>query len=304
MKYKVGDKVRVRGDLGVGKVYDGITFRKEMGEKCVFEVVGVDEEKNCIVAKNKYCLTFSSEMLRPAEFKIWCETEEEKQAVLEELEKEGYVWINSGEKPTEWKGVYDAPMYFSVSNGKFSQFSQFFKSVNRKWIEKDKPELTPSEFTGINLSEKIIITKTPTGATATYGDKTVTAEGEFKEASRQALAEVLCPFKVGEWVQHKYNWNIRGMVAEISSDMEVRVCSGVVDTWLEFEEIEPCKEPLFSGRAVCVEDSVEFTKGKIYKFTDGTVRDNGGCIEPIPPKKIRNEKDLQEYGFLAIVEGE
>lgn len=291
MKYKIGDKVRVRGDLEVDKKYGEIVFLTDMKKGEIFDVLSISGSGVCEL-NDVHRLYYSPEMLRPAEFKIWCETEEEKQAVLEELEKEGYTL----KKMTSTIESKKAPMFFLILH------DGILYGTSREAFEEEKcVKISPSEFTRIDF-QKIVITKTKTGAVATYGDKTVTTEGEFKEASRQALAEVLCPFRVGEWVQHKYNWNIRGMVAEISSDMEVRVCSGVVDTWLEFEEIEPCKEPLFSGRVVFVEDSVEFTKGKIYEFTDGTVRDNGGYIKPIPPKIIRNEKDLQEYGFIAIVE--
>ena len=277
MRDKVGDKIRVRGDLGVGKVYDGITFRKEMGEKCIFEVVGVEEEKNCIVAKNKCCLTFSSEMLRPAEFKIWCETEEEKQAVLEELKKEGYVWYNSKEKPTE-KDLL-TPVGILVWEADFENDTTitYTKSI-KNFDKKEYCQFTPSEFTGINLSEKIIITKTPTGATAIYGDKTVTTEGDFNDASRQALAEILCPFKVGDRVI-----DIDGYVGRVKKiEFENHRKNTVyVDGWdcnssYSENELRLYTEPLYNAKLFCIEGSNlsaddYFKKGYIYEVKNGRI---------------------------------
>ena len=304
MRYKVGDKVRVRGDLGVGKVYDGITFRKEMGEKCIFEVVGVDEEKNCIVAKNKYCLTFSSEMLRPAEFKIWCETEEEKQAVLDKLEKEGYVWKSGREKPTEptYIGFFGKkPRGLYIQNDELS-----WDYDKQNFNKKDTPEITSSEFTGIDFSEKIIITKTQTGATAAYGDKTVTTEGDFEEASRQALAEVLCPFKVGDRVIDKRCKN-KGIVTKIRISGEVVVHlddeSGDYDmTFKTLELLEPYVEPLYNAKLFCIKGSGTFDKGYIYEVKDGKFTDEH-LTRYEPYKDLENVNNRLVAQFMEVKGG-
>ena len=259
MKYKVEDKVRVRGDLEVGKFYGGIKFLSDMEKNKIFDVLSVSENGECEL-NDAYKYYYSPEMLRPAEFKIWCETDEEKRAVLEELEKEGYVWC-SGDKPTNGKNTHTAPVMLYVEN----------EVIRQNWTKKPF-DFTPSEFTGIDFSEKIIITKSKTGATATYGDKTVTAEGEFEDASRQALAEVLCPFKVGDKVRVKGDKETFYTVDSIKARTEVAINDTNIyhgGTWLA-ESLEPYTEPSYNAKLFCIEGYGRiFKKGYIYKVKDG-----------------------------------
>lgn len=270
MKYKVGDKVRVRGDLEVLEKYGDSVFAASMerykNENAVIKKVYADNRYDLDIDEAEWYWT--DEMLRPAEFKIWCETVEEKQAVLEELEKEGYRW-KSGAKPTEYKNGIAKPMMIYAKGN----------SLTRDW-DKRPCTFTPSEFTGIDFSEKITITKTSTGATATYGDKTVTTEGDFEDVARQALAEVLCPFKVGDRVLDKRCKN-KGIVKEIRINGEVVVHLDSADgdydmTFKTLELLELCTEPSYNAKLFCIEGSNlsaddYFKKGYIYEVKNGRI---------------------------------
>lgn len=287
MKYKVGDKVRVRGDLSrsgdykIRAVSDMEKFRGRIGtvEKITeegFYELNIDVDKR----------NWTDEMLRPAEFKIWCETEAEKQAVREELEKEGYVWCNGGEKPT--KVIGDNPKC-----GLFIKDDRLSITYDKKYFNEDgRIEFTPSEFTGIDFSEKIIITKTPTGATATYGNKTVTAEGDFEDASRQALAEVLCPFEVGDRVQDKRCKNT-GTVKEIRLNGDVVVYFDDGDYGMVFstlELLEPYTEPEYNAKLFCVPEAYE--KG---------LSDARECVGKLKDKDIAELHEIFDSSFTGNV---
>lgn len=55
-------------------------------------------------------------------FKIWCETNDIRDKVLQRMEEEGIVWCHGGERPTEWtKGLNNAPMALYVADNILSQ---------------------------------------------------------------------------------------------------------------------------------------------------------------------------------------
>lgn len=269
MRYKVGDKVMVRGNLKAGGIYGDDVFTGEM-EKYKGKIAKIAKETCVGYELEDFMHNWTFEMLRPAEFKIWCETEEEKHAVLEELEKEGYVWCGNEEKPTNKK---DDEFCF------YSQMALYVTNSHIKWDD-DRSyfeseyciELTPSEFTGINFSEKIIIAKTQTGAMATYGDKTATAEGDFEDASRQALVEVLCPFKVGDKVRIK-NISFIYTVKEILRNKEIEIIDNCgICRRIESDDLELCTEPSYNAKLFCIRGSGRvngFERGYIYEVKDG-----------------------------------
>ena len=69
-------------------------------------------------------------------FKIWCETNEQRDAVLEELEHMNIKWAE-GQKATEWDLVSDAPIGLAIEERKivevvgkdFFEFAHFCKSL-------------------------------------------------------------------------------------------------------------------------------------------------------------------------------
>ena len=54
-------------------------------------------------------------------FKIWCETNEIRDKVLEKMETDGIVWCGTREKPTKWQEVFEAPMSLFVENAILTQ---------------------------------------------------------------------------------------------------------------------------------------------------------------------------------------
>lgn len=298
MRYKIGDKVRVRGDLEDSKIYGGIEFLSDMEKNKIFDVLSVSENGVCEL-NDESELYYSPEMLRPAEFKIWCETEEEKGEVLKELEKEGYVWRSSREKPTD-------PTYIGFfgkePSGLYIQDDELaWNNHKQNFGKRNMPEFTPSEFTGIDFSEKIIISKTPTGATVTYGDKTVTTEGDFDDAARQALAEVLCPFKVGDKVRDRRCKN-KGIVTKIRISGEVVVHlddeSGDYDmTFKTLELLEPYVEPSYNAKLFCIKDGYMgcFKQGHIYEVKDGKFTDFNSDIAKFKNLEEINSKSIAQF---------
>lgn len=302
MRYKVGDKVRIRGDLKAGKTYGARGFANSMTEYRG-KIARVAE-----VLYNAYQLdidggTFdwTDEMLRPAEFKIWCETKEEKQAVLEELEKEGYVWKSGREKPTdpECIGLFGKKpygLYMRNDELGWGDDKQGFYSDNRV-------KLTPSEFTGIDFSKKIIIEQTATGAKATYGGKEVCADGKFEDASRQALAEVLCPFKVGDKVKLKRN-GVVGEVIDISGKTRVifHTKKDIHDEWCLLSELEPYTEPSYNAKLFCIKsthDGEVFKSGHIYEVKDGII---DGFLKPESSMRFKDIKDVNKTLYAQFME--
>lgn len=286
MEYKVGDKVRVRGDLEVGKTYGGVYFISSIEKNKFFEVLSISENGSCTL-DDEFRLYYSSEMLRPAEFKIWCETEEEKQAVLEELEKEGY---KDSEKINEVSG--EAPVGFFIEEDNnysitFFRGKGFFGDVNIA-------NFTPSEFTRIDFSEKIVITKTPTGATAIYKDKTVTTEGEFEDAARQALAEALCPFKVGDRVKHESQGV--GTVTNKILRNDYKYVIGVYFEDVDYHEmyleddLELYTEPPYNAKLFCIKNCGRFETGHIYEVKNGVFTDGN----PNHTMTVSNINELNE----------
>ena len=68
MKFKVGDKVRIKNDLIVGKDYDNITFLGKMADLSGKELTIKEvEESNCKISEDKYNFYWSCEMLEKIE---------------------------------------------------------------------------------------------------------------------------------------------------------------------------------------------------------------------------------------------
>lgn len=291
MKYKVGDKVRVRGNLKF-RFYGEVAFVPNMEEyKCKTGTITRARGNIYKIAGSGF--RWSDKMLRPAEFKIWCGTEEEKKAVLKELEKEGYMWANSEELEEVQSDVFNSceKVAFYVVNNCIE-----WNDYKTDFDEDCRTEITPSEFTGIDFSEKITIIKTPDGAKAIYKDKTVEEEGDFSEASRKALAIVLCPIDVGD----KARWGekiveIEEIIEKISEDMEVLVSDDKCKRWVGFDELEPYEERKYSARIFCTQGSGNFEKGKIYEVKDGIIKN----------RKVKDLVDINKTfaaQFMEVVE--
>ena len=83
------------------------------------------------------------------EFKIWCETNEIREQVLEKMEQNDILW-GCGSKPTKSSAAYDAPIGLYVSGRK-----SLTQSANRELFEEDDSKEISSkdylEFTKYDL---------------------------------------------------------------------------------------------------------------------------------------------------------
>ncbi len=195
-------------------------------------------------------------------FKIWCETEKEKKAVLKEMERQGVEW-SSGRKPTELMNgfPYRAPIgllfncYLSYTRYKdsFIQIPLLQKSVR--------------EFLG--EQEKIIIYRD--------GQKVIALDKRTGEK-----AEARCN------PSDTFDFNIGARIA--------------FDRLIPNKEPASPESKGFTGRAVFkgakAYYDIDFTIGRIYSFSNGKVKDDDGYLRHIYP----TTNELSEYGFLPIVE--
>lgn len=113
---------------------------------------------------------------------IVCENKAERDAVLRKLEKQGYVWVGEGEKPTEWNysgWEDDKAIYFNLSHntreiswdnvsfGYFSDEPEMLKITANKFLCNNKPILITRKGRVVtaenkNTGEKAIATCCPT----------------------------------------------------------------------------------------------------------------------------------------------
>ena len=113
---------------------------------------------------------------------IICENKEERDAVLRKLERQGYVWVGEGEKPTEWNysgWEDDETVYFNLSNSTrkiswgnvssryFLDEPEMLKITANNFIRNNKPILITRKGRVVtaenkNTGEKAIATCSPT----------------------------------------------------------------------------------------------------------------------------------------------
>jgi len=180
MKYKVGDSVKVRGDLEVDKIYGDRGFTDAM-KRYKGEVVKIKQ-----VYRNAYFLErdagkwlWNDEMLEPVQEleldiknligkAIHCNTENKANQLLEFLGRHGYMWTVTYKKPTEknnWN-VYTVNTCYRIYEDKTITYDsiKYFKDTNYDIIEfddliqsktQDKPLIC--EIIGKNVNEKFNI---------------------------------------------------------------------------------------------------------------------------------------------------
>ena len=198
-------------------------------------------------------------------FKIWCETEKEKKAVLRKMEREGIIWV-TGRKPSS--ADYCAPISLFV-DGDGSLWKRNSKS-DYNFFSAYQPK-SVREFLG--EQEKIVIYRDDQKVIAL--DK---CTGEKAEA--RCNPSDTFDFEIG---------------ARIAFDRLISENNPV--------ESEPkgfTGEAVFKGTKTFYD--TDFTIGRIYSFSDGKVKDDGGDLRPISPReRFGTTNELAEYGFLPIV---
>ena len=199
-------------------------------------------------------------------FKIWCETEQEKRAVLKKMERQGIMWL-SGQKPTEVN--YSAPIGLFVKTNK-----DLWKRNNKTEYVSCNSYQPKSVREFLGEQEKIIIYRD--------GQKVIALDKRTGEK-----AEARCN------PSDPFDFNIGARIA--------------------FDRLIPNKEPAspepkeFTGRAVFIGSKtsfdVDFTVGRIYRFSDGKVKDNYGNLCPFSTQdRFGTTYELSKCGFLPIVE--
>ena len=198
-------------------------------------------------------------------FKIWCETEKEKRAVLKKMERMGIMWL-SGHKPTDTN--YGTPIGFFVKKDK-TLLRTAFNSKSEYDSRNSYQPKSVREF--LDEQEKIII----------YRDDRKVIALDKRTGEK---AEARCN------PSDTFDFNIGARIA--------------FDRLISDKEAASPEPKGFTGRAVFkgakAYYDIDFTIGKIYSFSDGKVKDDDGYLRHIWPLGTTNE--LPEYGFLPIVE--
>lgn len=200
-------------------------------------------------------------------FKIWCETEKEKKAVLRKMEQQGIRWL-SGQKPTATN--YDAPIGLFVSKDKTLQRSFLQSKAEYNSCKSYQPK-SVREFLG--EQEKIVI----------YRD------------DQKVIALDKC---TGEKAEARCN---------PSDTFDFSIGARIAfDRLIPNYEAAATEPKAFTGEAVFKGTKTfydtDFTIGRIYSFSDGKVKDDGGDLRPISAReRFGTTNELAEYGFLPIV---
>ena len=202
-------------------------------------------------------------------FKIWCETEKEKRAVLRKMEREGIMWADCS-KPTARRCDYQPPIALFVD-----MTQTLWKRHSKSDYETFNTYQPISVREYLGNQEKIIIYRD--GQKVIALDKHTGEKAEAKCAPSDTF-----DFEIG---------------ARIAFDRLIP----------EKTPVEP--EPKgFTGEAIYI-GGIEkinqwFTIGKIYEFTDGKVKDDIGDLCPYGDDKTYKfgvTHEMAKWHFLPIV---
>lgn len=271
MKYKVGDKIKIRewddmeNEFGLDIDCDIKTipyFTRPMKEYCgkTLEITKITWAGNYKVKGSIY--TFSDDMIvkknKIDSFKIRVTNQKDRHAVLKKMEQDGIRWQN-GLLPTKWKQDFLYGLIVRDEVLTFCSFDCSFDSIELK-------EITVSEYLN-RKSEHIII------------------------------------YRDGNSVIAKDRSTGKNAVAKCHPDDEFDFMVGAK---LALERLSQPDEPkYYNGKVVCVKSSLSsLTVGKIYEVKDGQFKDDNGDVMPI---YIKSFEDFDKHflsKFIEIVEQE
>ena len=199
-------------------------------------------------------------------FKIWCETEKEKRAVLKKMERMGIRWL-SGRKPSSVDYCAPIALFVNIDGSLWKRSSKSDYDIYFTYQPK-----SVREFLG--EQEKIIIYRD--------GQKVIALDKRTGEK-----AEARCN------PSDTFDFNIG---ARIAFDRLIP----------NKEPALPEPKGFTGKAVYLGGDEINdrcFTVGRIYEFTDGKVRDNDGDLRPaFCNQKFGVTHDLAKYHFLPIVE--
>ena len=269
MKYKVGDKVKVREDLKVGKRYNmadksaddifTIDMSKFKGQVVIISKIKAGGTYEIDVDKNYVKYAWVDEMFEPVEFTRRFKVGDKVRIVSE---KTGARW--------NWRGKMDKWL------GKVMTIREVTDKYYR--MEEDKTEFVGEGWfwydemiAGLADQKKIVITTDgKTTLARLYEGSKVIKSTEAKCSPDDAF-----DFKKG---------------AEIAFDRL-------------FEEK---KSELYNGKVICIDNignPTEYTTGKIYEFKDGMLTTNAG--DKLPYGGVRSFKEWTNFScskWLEVVE--
>ena len=205
-------------------------------------------------------------------FKIWCETEKEKRAVLKKMERMGIRWL-SGHKPSSDDYCAPIALFVNMDGSLWKRNSKSDYDIYYSYQPK-----SVREFLG--EQEKIVIFRD--------GRKVIALDKRTGEK-----AEARCN------PSNPFDFNIGARIAfdrlipnKEPASPEPKGFTG---------------KAVFIGSKSSF--NVDFTVGKIYEFTDGKVSDDNGDLRPrMRRKRFSNGSSqwgfllVSEWGFLPIVE--
>lgn len=201
-------------------------------------------------------------------FKIWCETEEEKKAVLKKMERQGIRWV-TGRKPSSVDYCAPIALFVARDGSLWKRSSKLDYDIYSSYQPKSVREF-------LNEQEKIIIYR---------DDRKVIALDKRTGEKAEARCNPSGTFDFNIGAQIAFD---RLIPDKKAATPEPRGFTG--------------KAVYIGGNPA--HDQC-FTIGKIYKFADGKVKDNDGDLRPCYgdiSQKFGVTHDLNNWHFLPIVE--
>lgn len=261
MKYKVGDKVRVRawddmekefGLDGSGDIKCRCWFTKQMRDLCgkIVQIKSVSPESEIYCIKDDYH-TFTDDMLEADEFKVGDRVRVVKNAShCAEIGATGVICRELMD------GMYDYGVRFDKANPRFHSCGDKCEKDYGQYVMADEIEKITT------CAKKIVITSD--------GKTTLARLYENGKVTKAAKAEC----SPGD----KFDFAVGAKLA--------------------FERLNEKAEPkvYFNGKAVCIEvrGDAAYTVGKIYEFKDGRCTVDNGCLMPGMCDPITSVDDWNE----------
>lgn len=203
-------------------------------------------------------------------FKIWCETNEIRDKVLEKMEKEGIRWISfTGRNvmlPTQFNDVYDSPMGLFVEEWDELELTQ---SVQKDIFDRANiKEISPSDY--LKESEPSI-------------DQESYNKG-FKDCYEIVKDVIRMSYDERKEIFGGYN------IIEVT---DIYTFKDFKTAYLDYKEE---KETL--NTKICIvsrDENVSLTVGKIYEIKKGFFESDNGEVFPHNGKPAKDIDDLKRY---------
>ena len=279
MKYKVGDKIKIREwedmEKEFGLDYNGnikceCTFVRNMKRYCgkTLEILKITAKGNYFVEGN--CFTFSDDMIvnenEMKEWKMFVKTQKELNMVVDELIKRKIKW-HSGDMVDVSDKNCGLPICLYLWKAKYEKEATLTKSedISVMFEAQHLQEITPQEFCKTHKQTIVI-------------------------------------YRDGNSVIAKDKVTGKKAVAKYHPDDDFMVGAKLASERLS----QPDEPKYYNGKVVCVKSFTQsLTVGKIYNVKDGKLKDDDGNVMPLDTGRIKSFEDFDKYfisEFIEIVE--